>query len=151
MNIITKALSDLSTEEYRACSRLNMRHNGMMMYSLQDNKNSDTAYAVMAWDTGRLIGWALLIPHGDDLSWYSTPYQRKNSKFVVQFYVRKACRRKGVGRLLMQGVNILDKTPTVIPHDRDSSDFFASYRVITDRGRRGLLTSAQKRKKAKAA
>ena len=123
----------------------------MMMYSLQDNKGSSTAYAVMAWSDDRLIGWALLIPHGDDLSWYSTPYQRKNSKYVVQFYVRKTCRKKGVGRLLMDAVNKLDKTPTVIPHDRDSSDFFASYKVITDRGRRGMLTAAQKRKKLTAA
>lgn len=153
MDIRIKTLNTLTKEEYRACHYLNMRHEGVMMYSLMDNKNSDRAYSVMAWEGDLLLGWALLIPHGDDWSWHSSSHQRKKSKYVAQFYVRKPYRCKGVGRALMDAVNRLDKTPTVIPHDPTSADFFASYAVVTDRGRRPMITKAKsnKRKRLTAA
>lgn len=118
----------------------------MMMYSLVDNKDNPNAHAVMCWEKGKLLGWAICIPHGDDMSWHSSRYQRKNSKYLTQFYVRKPNRGKGIGSRLMREVNKLDSKPTVIPHDPTSAAFFASYDVVTDRYRRGMLTSAKKDK-----
>lgn len=149
MKITSKALPDLTKDEYRACHYLNMRGNGMMMYSLMGNRDNKNARAVMAWEGPSLIGWALLIPHGDDDNWFSTKYQRSKSKYVTQFYVRKTRRKQGVGGLLMREVIKLDATPTVIPHDTESADFFASYRIVTEKYRRDLIQEAQHRKKRK--
>ena len=151
MKIYSKALNSLTKKEYRACLYLNLRNNGLMMYSLMENKNSGDAYAVMAWEGERLLGWALLIPHCDERNWYSTTYQKRVSKFVTQFYVRATCRQKGVGTALMRAVNVLDSRPTVIPHDPISSAFFASHDVVTEAGRRGMITEAKNRKKARVA
>ena len=147
----TKSLDKLSPREYRACLYLNMRSSGMMMYSLVDNKDNPNAHAVMCWDgtkkhPEKLLGWALCIPHGDDMSWYSSSWQRKKSKYVTQFYVRVPYRQKGIGKRLMTLVNRLDESPTVIPHDQQSAAFFASHHVVTNKHRRGLLTSAKANK-----
>lgn len=120
------------------------------MYSLMYNKDSSDAHAVMAWDDGRLLGWAILVPHDKETGWYSTRYQKKKSKFVAQFYVRKTHRNQGIGKRLMRHVNKLDATPTVIPHDDRSAHFFASHDVVTEACRRGMLTSAKKKKRAAA-
>jgi len=149
MYITKKALNELTPDEYRACHYLNLRGEGMMLYSLIKNRQSSRSIAIMAWDDNKLLGWALLSPHGADANWYSSVHQKRKSRYVAQFYVRVPCRGKGVGAALMREVNKLDATPTVIPHDRDSADFFASYRVVTDRTRRGLVDGAKRRKKVK--
>lgn len=149
MKITSKALTDLTKDEYRACHYLNMRGNGMMMYSLMGNRTNEDAHAIMAWEGPNLIGWALLIPHDDEPNWFSTRYQKSKSKYVTQFYVRKTRRNEGVGGLLMREVIKLDSTPTVIPHDATSADFFASYPIVTERCRRDLIQEAQWRKKRK--
>jgi len=149
MKITSKALTDLTKDEYRACSYLNMRGNGMMLYSLMENKDNANAHAVMAWENNKLIGWALLVPHGDDSNWYSTKHQKSKSRYVTQFYVRKPRRKQGVGAALMRRVIELDATPTVIPHDPQSADFFASYPIVTEKCRRDLIQEAKQRKKRK--
>lgn len=145
MKIVTKPLPELTSAEYKACASLTMRDHGLMMYSLQDNRKNPRAYAVLAMDE-KLLGWAILIPLADEVSWYASSYQRKHSKFVTQFYVRKNLRNKGIGTALMDGVNKLEPRPVVIPHDPCSGGFFAKHKVITNRDRRDIINDAKKRK-----
>lgn len=147
MRIRTKALTKLTTNEYRACHNLNMRGEGTMMYSLMDQKENPNAHAVMAWEGDKLLGWALCVPCKDEHQNTATSWQRRKSKYVTQFYVRVPYRGKGIGTRLMAAVKRLDETPAVIPHDRTSADFFASHKVVVASDRRYLVTAAKRRKK----
>lgn len=150
MKIESKALTQLTPDEYRACLHLNMRSNGMMMYSLMDQKKNPKAIAVLAKDSdGKMHGWALMVPHADEYQWAPSAYQRRKSKYLTQFYVRKSRRGEGIGTALMEEVKMLDKTPAVIPHDSTSGDFFANHAVVSDSDHRPFINEAKKRKRRK--
>lgn len=151
MNISVKPLNKLDQTEYKACHYLNLRGEGMMMYSLSENRTNQHGIVIMAWEKSTLLGWALMLPHGHDDNFTSTSHQRRRSTYVTQFYVRKPRRNEGVGAALMAEVKRVDKIPTVIPHDPVSADFFASYQVLADKSQRQMITQAKRGKKARAA
>jgi len=141
--IITKALSDLSPNEYRACRNLNLRDEGYMREALSLHRRRQDSYAIMMWDgsvnLGSLTGWALLVPTKViKPDWGISKYGTRKSKYVVQIYVRKTQRHKGYGSTLMAEAQKLDPAPYVWPHDKASGKFFGYYKVHTDIAGRNL-------------
>lgn len=116
LTVMTKAVSQLTPEEYKACKSLNLRESGSMKHTLQYQRSLDSTehFAVMAWtDENVLAGWALVNPSGR--TW---------------FYVRKAYRRQGVGSRLLQTAKRMAGEIEVEPwHDNngESGKFFAKH------------------------
>lgn len=100
----SKLVSELTPNEYRACTRLSMRNRGSMyprlqkLYHGQDYAsrfdNGVPAQVFMIWDADddeRLLGWALLFT-----DWYG--------KLMSYYYVRQSCRRQGLGTKLARAL-----------------------------------------------
>lgn len=146
----SKALNKLTPTEYRALVMLNMGNNGIMRYSLQDNRHNPNAFAVMAKEGTKILGWALMVPCNDEFQYHLTPYQKKKAKYLTQFYVRPRFRNRGIGTRIMAGVKKIEPVPNVIPHDDTSADFFEKFKVVTNEDGRMFLREAKKKKRRAA-
>lgn len=135
MEIRHKAVSELTTVEYRACYKANYGpFEGYMSEELVCCRNGAPGQVIMLWDgpddtIKSLIGWALLTPVRKHGLLAVTDWVMKRSKYTVQFWVKKQHRRKGCGKILMSEVKKLDPKPHVMPHDDASSELFSSFEV----------------------
>lgn len=120
----TKAIRNLTPEEYRACYSLNLRDGGLMRGQLQDSyrRGESGVYASMIFnEDGRLDAWALTFPD----RYYKT--YRGETLNNAYFYVRKTMRRHGLGSRLIKQVSKKFGPVRVYPHgkkDHPSRGFF---------------------------
>lgn len=114
MRIITKAVVDLTSEEYQRCQNLNMREKGEMLGSLiHARKGLDDNHAIMAVEDDLLLGWALL--H----YFVNTPF--------VSVYVRRSMRRRGIGTKLLMVAHERWGDFSYRAWDERSSKFFSQF------------------------
>jgi GNAT superfamily N-acetyltransferase len=118
-----------------------------MQEFLRVNKANQDAHAIMIWEPldrvqqphpilagKRLSAWALLIPTKQISADFDvTSYSKRRSKYTVQLYVRRVCRRRGLGSALMDEALKYDPRPFCWPHDKASGTFFGAYSVTTDK------------------
>lgn len=135
MEIRHKAVSELTTVEYRACHRANYGpFNGYMSEELGRCRKGAPGRVILLWDgpddtIRSLVGWALLTPVRKHGLVGVTEWVMKRSIYTVQFWVKKQYRRNGYGKILMNEVKKLDPKPHVMPHDAASSELFSSFDV----------------------
>ena len=155
MRILTTTVGEMTAKEYKTCSNLTMRENGMMMYSLRDvRRNCPDSIALLVLEADVIVGWALLIPtsyNPDD--WmsrvYLTPYAKRTAKYYVQLYIKTGHRRNGIARALMDEVLFYSPRPYVFPWSDSSAALFADYPVLVENYRRRYLNEARRKKKVK--
>lgn len=150
MNIVDKALPDLTRAEYKCVYSLNFGYNGYMQEFLVKRKNDPESRAIMIYrdepKAGSLLGWALLIPtRRIECRYGPTRYSKRRSKYALQLYVRANQRRKGYARTLMQEALKYDDRPYVWPHDLTSGDFYSNYSVTVNRFERRTFLKKRKR------
>lgn len=121
--IYSKKISELSDREYHACHALNMGPSGTMRYQLETLKQrgmGGMSRAVMAWQSGRLVGWVLTWREPGDNVW------------SLHIYVRSDHRRMGIGRALYARARQGRRSIEVFPHNPASRGF---YKPSVDTGR----------------
>lgn len=133
MEIITKKVSELTPDEYRACVRANFGDGGDMRDELRYARGNPhrKVFTICIWDgphdkQSSLIAWSLVFPAVS----LDIP-GRKKKQLSAHFWVKSQHRQKGYGRVLMLEVKKHDKSPHVFPHSEESAEFFSSYRVKT--------------------
>lgn len=130
MKIITKTISQLTSEEYTYCYRANLSSTGArgeMRPKLVEYRahpawaKEDGAEVVLLWDgkregAHRLLGWAMVF---DNYSEHKDAY----------FWVKKPLRDRGYGTILMKEVKKIEKQPKVYPWNEKAIGFFSKFVV----------------------
>jgi L-amino acid N-acyltransferase YncA len=106
----------LTEREYRQCSQLTLRYDGVMLEALEEAHDMhDDVPVIQVRDMNRrLLGWAILIPTFSDL-------------MEVHVYVRARDRRRGVGTLLMRRAERIVGGVGVRPWDDVSRAFYRPF------------------------
>lgn len=137
MEIRHKTVAEMTTTEYNAAFKANYGFDGYMQGELyRCRREGHEGRVILLWDgpddrVSSLIGWAILTPVRLYGMVAATRYTKRNSKYTVQFWVKRQHRRKGYGKILMNEVKKHDPKPHVFPHDTASAELFSSYNVTT--------------------
>jgi GNAT superfamily N-acetyltransferase len=118
--ISCKQISSLRKDEIKRCKSLNFGWEGSMSDTFSSALRDQTRdhLVVLCEDEGTMLGWALLI-----LS--------ETGAIRFQVYVRKAYRRKGIGKRLLEAgkASFPEKIFLIAPHDEPSCSFYMSTAV----------------------
>lgn len=116
-------VADLSAAEYSRCLYLNLRNGGTMRDTLQTARY----YCKQGQDKGSRV---VLIEDGEQLLAWALIYRSFYQSNDVHFYVRRAFRRRGLGRMLMREVRRYTRKPRVQAWNEVAEAFFASFRGL---------------------
>jgi hypothetical protein len=96
LKVITRqSVEELTEEEFSKCYRLNHRSEGLMQEWL---RGKECKYITMIMDNkNTLLGWCTLIPYTTRNSML-----RSEKRAWGAFYVRRKCRRRGLGTFLFK-------------------------------------------------
>ena len=120
IKVETIPLVDLSLEDFKKCESLNAGSRGQMRSEIRWRyraKDKNAKVCLVKDEADLLLGWAL---------YFKRPRRQLPES---HFYVRVKCRKRGIGRTLMQEVLKENGKIKVCPHDHRSGIFFAEFRT----------------------
>lgn len=116
---------DLREEDILLRSRYHSVRYRYLGHNITKQALLEESWVVRAYEDGVLAGWALLMPvrsQDKESYWYARPFDDSPQ---TQFYVRKAYRQKGLGRLLFQECEAITESKIIYePWDFASYKFF---------------------------
>lgn len=129
MDIVVVPVNKLNSATYKKLYSLNLRSQGLMRDHLRDAYLSDRSghvsifrkdeKAIMATKGSVVLGWGLLLDQRLSL--------RGKFKKVIHIYVRKAERKHGIGRLLVE--KAIELCPDERIYCRGNARFFRQFNI----------------------